>query len=80
MSVAHRQSINTAHGQFNRLFALADLSEKSDSLGTDAQPITGIFHVAAVDHTPVFTAHSSPHVEVRVGAMGTAGGPASPHK
>ena len=60
MSVAHRQSINTAHGQFNRLFALADLSEKSDSLGTDAQPITGIFHVAAVDHTAVFKRAAAP--------------------
>ena len=33
------ESINTAHGQFNRLFALADLCEKGDSLGIDAQPI-----------------------------------------
>ena len=73
-------SIDAAHGQFNRLFALADRCEKGDSLGTDAQPISGIFHVAAIDHTAVFTAHSSPHVEVRVRAMGMAGGPASPHK
>ena len=40
--------IDAAHGQFNRLFALADRCEKGDSLGTDAQPITGVFHIAAV--------------------------------
>ena len=72
--------IDAAHGLFNRLFALADRFEKGDSLGTDAQPITGIFHVASADYTAVFTAHGSPHVDVRVGAMGSAGGPASPHK
>ena len=34
--------IDAAHGQFNRLFALADCREKGDPLCTDAQAITGI--------------------------------------
>ena len=72
--------IDAAHGQFNRLLSLADRREKGDPLCADAQSITGIFHIAAVDHTAVITPHCGPHVEVRVGAMGTAGGLASPHQ
>ena len=55
--------IDAAHGQFNRLFALADRREKGDPLCTDAQAITGIFHIAAVDHIAVITPHYGPHVE-----------------
>ena len=71
-------SIDAAHGQFNRSFALADRSEKGDPLGANAEPITGIFHVAAFDHTAVITSHSCPHVEGLIGAMGTVGGLTSP--
>ena len=52
--------IDAAHGQFNRLFALADRREKGDSLCADAQSITGIIHIATVDHTAVISPHCSP--------------------
>ena len=65
--------IDAAHGQFNWTFALADRGEESNALRTNAQPITGIFHVAAVDHAPVITPHGGPHMEVRIGAMGAVG-------
>ena len=68
--------IDAAPGQFNRLVALADRREKGDPLCADAQAITGIFHIAAVDHTAVITPHCGSNVEVRVGAMGTFGGQA----
>ena len=71
--------IDAAPGQFNRSFALADRCKKCDPLGTDAQPITGIFHIAAVDHAAVSTPCGSPNVEVRVWAMGTLGGLTSAH-
>ena len=56
--------IDAAHGQFDRLSALADRREKGYLLCVDAQSITGISHTAAVDHTAVITPHCSPHVEV----------------
>ena len=54
--------INAAHGQFQRSFALTDGREQGDALCADAQPITGVFHIAAVDHAAVSTAHGGPHI------------------
>ena len=59
-----RLGIDAAHGQLQRSFALTDGREQSDALRTDAQPITGVFHVAAVDHAAVFAPHGGPHMEV----------------